>query len=158
MLPVECSGWKLHSGPWHCCDLCGSLVFVGGRGGCSLIFFAVASGCPGSASLAGLAGESRELWKWLQYCPLSCQVGCDRQGGVVFMINLPGVIAGGDALQKSVPVQGGGIMSLHCCHLLFAALGSSVPMCRGSSCLLGVCTLCSSMHYLCVYMQNRDAN
>lgn len=123
-------------------------------------FFAVASGCPGSASLAGLAGESRELWKWLQYCPLSCQVGWDRQVGFVFMINLPGVIAGGMLFKRVYQWGGGGgeVVSLHCCHLLFAALGSSVPMCRGSSRLLGVCTLRSSMHYLCVYMQNRDAH
>lgn len=71
-------------------------------------FFAVASGCPGSASLAGLAGESRELWKWLQYCPLSCQVGWDRQVGFVFMINLPGVIAGGMLFKRVYQWGGGG--------------------------------------------------
>lgn len=57
-------------------------------------FSVVLSGCPGSLGLFGLAGKSRELWKWLQPCPLSCQMGCDKQVGFVFMIDSPGVIAG----------------------------------------------------------------
>lgn len=91
-------------------------------------FFAVASGCPGSASLAGLAGESRELWKWLQYCPLSCQVGWDRQVGFVFMINLPGVIAGGMLFKRVYQWGGGGGGSC-----IITLLSSSV-CCFGEQC------------------------
>lgn len=58
-----------------------------------MFFFAVTSSYPGSAKLVRLAGESREFWKWLQFCPVSCQLGHDRQVG--FMINPPGVISGG---------------------------------------------------------------
>lgn len=46
--------------------------------------------------------------------------------------------------------MGGEIMSSRCCYLLFAALGSSVPTCRGSFCLLGVCTLCVHPCVTCV--------
>lgn len=34
-------------------------------------------------------------------------MGCDRQGGVVFMINLPGVIAGGMLFKRVYQCRGG---------------------------------------------------
>lgn len=100
--------------------------------------FAVASSRPGLVGLVGLAGESRELCKWLQCCPLS------STWGLFFKIYLPGVIAGGNPLQKSIweYQYGGKKLSICCCFLLLDILGSSIPVCRGSSCFLGVRRLC----------------
>lgn len=119
--------------------------------------FAVMSVCPGLAGLVGLAGESGKLWKWVQLCPPSCQVVCDRQVGFVFMINLPRGMAGGMVSERAFSSAGMGelwggseITSRCCCCLLFAALGNSVPRSTGSSCSLGVCTLCVHLCSTCV--------
>lgn len=70
----------------------------------------------------------------------------------MIVTSLPGVSAGGEVLQKEhleVPVWGGNFTII----FFLAALGSSVPVCRSSSCLsdvfIMVDELYSPVHYLC---------
>lgn len=101
MVLVKYSDWKLHTGLWGCCiSVAAWFPCVGPEDACGI--FCSDTWLPRLSRIFGFAGENRELRKWLQFCPLSCQGRCERKVGVLIVLNLPGVIAGGEALQKSI--------------------------------------------------------
>lgn len=132
MLLMKDSVWKLPAGPWGCCDLCGSLVFMCGRWGCLLDF------CSGIKS-PGLGGACRACWGEQRALQVASVLSSELQVGFVFQDKPTWSDWRGDPLQKSIweYQYGGKKMSICCCFLLPDILGSSIPVC-----FLGVCRLC----------------
>lgn len=67
-----------------------------------LIFFQWYLVAQAEQDLFGLLGRTGSSGSDFSVCPLSCQGRGDREVGVVIVINLPGVMAGGKALQKGI--------------------------------------------------------
>lgn len=111
--------------------------------------FAVASSRPGLVGLVGLAGESRELCKWLQCCPLS------SRWGLFFKINLPGVIEGGILSKRaSGSTSMGGKKCQYVAVFFCLTFWGAAYQCAEAPLVSLVCVgcvyMCSAMHYLCV--------